>query len=30
MEWTVVYLCCYLRIPDMIILEVTDGSDADG
>jgi hypothetical protein len=30
MEWTVVCLRCYLRFPDMIVLEVTDGSDADG
>jgi hypothetical protein len=25
-----VCLRCYLRFPDMIVLEVTDGSDADG
>jgi hypothetical protein len=30
MEGRVVYLRYSLRIPDMIVLEVTDGSDADG
>ena len=30
MNGTVECLSRYLRFPDMIVLEVTDGSDADG